>query len=211
MTKRFMRHIMLVFVGLALFAAPALAEQKADNKLVMSDKVIAQLMKFAFSLMPQVYTGPDGKKINIDKKNPNEVIIPVADARRIVDVGVLSARAQNCDLKVMQTLNHNAMVKYETIFKNWTTKQKLFINQLHLFTVLYFTGNAKFTEGDAPTPKEKPKEVKRTCTDEQKKAIQVNIDDYLNKVKTAIQEELKRRSKLGSNEKKNKEMMRAQN
>ena len=202
MTKRFTKQLMTAILSLSLMAGTAAAEEK--QKKPIKDSTVKILMNFAFSLMPEVYTGADGKKIAIDKKKPDEVLVPVDDARRIIIVAVRSARAQNCDLKVMQTLNHNAMVKYETIFKNWTLKQKLFINQLHLFTVLYMTGNVKIEEGETESKSETEaeKDVKISCSEEQKKQVQKSIDEYLGSVKTAITNELKRRSELGSNEKK---------
>lgn len=211
MTKRFTKQLMTAILGLSLMAGTAAAEEK--QKKTIKDSTVKILMNFAFSLMPEVYTGADGKKISIDKKNPKEVTIPIEDARRIIIVGVRSARAQNCDLKVMQTLNHNAMVKYETIFKNWTTKQKLFINQLHLFTVLYMTGNVKIDEGEVDSKPATPtkKDIKINCPDEQKQQVQKSIDEYLGSVKTAITNELKRRRELGSNEKKNDKMIKAKN
>ncbi len=210
MNKRIFKRTVMVMLSLALLSGPAMAAEKEEKKPI-KDSTVKILMNFAFSLMPQVYTGPDGKKISIDKKNPDAVTIPVDDARRIIIVGVRSARAQKCDLKVMQTLNHNAMVKYETVFRNWTSKQKLFINQLHLFTVLYMTGNVKIEEGENKDKPKAPKEIKYNCPDEQKQQVQKSIDAYLNEVKTAIGKELKRRSKLGSNEKKNDELIKAAN
>ena len=106
----------------------------------------------------------------------------------------------------MQTLNHNAMVKYETVFKNWTDKQKLFINQLHLFTVLYMTGNVKFEDQvDDPSkpvkpPKDSELENKYKCSAEERQQISDSVDAYLESVRKLIAEELKRRKKLGDNE-----------
>ena len=209
---RCLKQLMAVSLGIFLFSTSAIA-QDAEKKPEIKDKTVKTLMRFAFGLMPEVYTGPDGKKITINKKNPDEVIIPIDDARRIILVADRSAKAQNCDLKVMQTLNHNAMVKYEQVFKNWTEKQKLFINQLHLFTVLYMTGNVKIEEGETESKSETEaeKDVKISCSEEQKKQVQKSIDEYLGSVKTAITNELKRRSELGSNEKKNDEMIKAKN
>ena len=209
MNKRILKQSRVVILGVALFAGTATAAETEEKKTI-KDSTVKILMNFAFSLMPQVYTGPDGKKITIDKKNPKEVTIPVDDARRIIIVGVRSANAQKCDLKVMQTLNHNAMVKYETVFRNWTSKQKLFINQLHLFTVLYMTGNVKINEGENDGKPKPPKEAKYNCSDDEKTQVQKSIDTYLEQVKAEIANELKRRSKLGSNEKKNNEVIKAE-
>lgn len=216
MIMRCLKQLMAVTLGIFLLTTSAIA-QDAGKKPEIKDKTVKTLMKFAFGLMPEVYTGPDGKKITINKKNPDEVIIPVDDARRIILVADRSAKAQNCDLKVMQTLNHNAMVKYEQIFKSWTDKQKLFINQLHLFTVLYMTGNVKFNEKQKTKEQiaadVKKSDVKNTykCSDDERKKVAASVDEYLEKMAKAIKEELIRRKKLGStNEKKNKEVKKAQ-
>lgn len=215
MKMRCIRQILAGAIGLMLITSPAYAQDQEPQKQ-LKDKTVQILMRFALSLMPEVYTGPDGKKINIDKKKPEEVLIPIDDARRIVVVAYRSSKAQQCDLKVMQTLNHNAMVKYEEVFKNWTSKQKLFINQLHIFTVLYMTGNIKFNDAEnTPTKEESQKaepdlSQKYNCSEEERKAVSASVDKYLDEVKATIAGELKRRGKLGSNQKKSNEVKKAE-
>ena len=210
--------IVSIFVVTMLATTANAAEVESTGGL--KDQTVKTLMRFAFSLMPAVYTGPDGKKISIDKKNQKDVLIPIEDAKRIVVVGYRSAQAQNCDLKVMQTLNHNAMVKYEEVFKKWTTQQKLFINQLHLFTVLYLTGNVKVdeTEKVKKQVEERKKEggakapapQKFSCKEEKRKEVAASIDKYLETVKIAISKELARQKKLTGSEKKNEVVKKAQ-
>lgn len=216
MMMRIFRQFLACAIGLVFLTTVAVAQEKNDNKQV-KDKTVQVLMRFAMSLMPEVYTGPDGKKIAIDKNKPDEVLIPVDDARRIIVVAYRSAQAQKCDLKVMQTLNHNAMVKYEQVFKNWSMKQKLFINQLHIFTVLYLTGNVKIEETEESKSKEEDRKKpdpdltkNYSCPDEQRKQVAASIDAYLDQVKNDITAELKRRGKLGSNEKKNSAVKKAE-
>lgn len=217
MIMRCLKQFMAVVLGIFLLSTSAIA-QETGKKPAIKDKTVKTLMKFAFGLMPEIYTGPDGKKIAINKKKPDEVMIPVDDARRIILVADRSAKAQNCDLKVMQTLNHNAMVKYEQVFKSWSDQQKLFINQLHLFTVLYMTGNVKFDEqktakekADIKSGKKIPDlENKYKCSDDERKKVAASVDEYLDKMAKAIREELLRRKKLGSNEKKSNEVKKAQ-
>ena len=217
MIMRCLKQFMAVVLGIFLLSTSAIA-QETGKKPAIKDKTVKTLMKFAFGLMPEIYTGPDGKKIAINKKKPDEVMIPVDDARRIILVADRSAKAQNCDLKVMQTLNHNAMVKYEQVFKSWSDQQKLFINQLHLFTVLYMTGNVKFDEqktaqekADIKSGKKIPDlENKYKCSDDERKKVAASVDEYLDQMAKAIREELLRRKKLGSNEKKSNEVKKAQ-
>lgn len=216
-----MRWISPVFASIIILTLSASASGAVEktSKNEIKDKTVQTLMHFAYGLMPEAYTGPDGKKIKIDKTNQKQVMIPIDDARRIVRVAYRSAKAQNCDLKIMQTLNHNAMVKYETVFKTWTTQQKLFINQLHLFTVLYLTGNVKVQDTETAKKEIELRKKKKmavvtkspyTCSEKERTLVTKSVDDYLLKVKKAIGEELERRKKLGSKQKKNETIRKAE-
>ena len=218
MIMRLLKQCTAATLCLALLIGSANA--KENDKKEISDKAVNFLMQTAFSLMPEVYTGPDGKKITFDKKKPKEILIPTEDARPIIKVGYRSAQAQKCDLKVMQTLNHNAMVKYESVFKNWSDKQKLYILRLHLFTIQFMTGSNVVEElATVQKRAEKnkdnlkaliPKDLKKpSCPEAQSKQVVAEIDTYINEVKKAISEELKRRGKLG-NQKKNEAVKKAQ-
>ena len=51
----------------------------------------------------------------------------------------LSAHAQVCNLPDDHTLNHRSLMRREVDKKRWTDQQTLYINQLHLTTVMLLT------------------------------------------------------------------------
>ena len=61
--------------------------------------------------------------------------------------------------------------------------QMLFINRLHLFTVMWLTGNVKFLEKDGqkePTVISEPdKGDKKACSTEEKESVKANIEAFL--------------------------------
>ncbi len=59
-----------------------------------------------------------------------------------------SAYAEVCELPELGRANFETMMKSEEA-KTWTVEQLLMINALHMFSVSYFTGNIKITEGRA--------------------------------------------------------------
>ncbi len=125
-------------------AAPE-GEQKGGG---LSDSAVRVLMTYALSIIPDTYTGPDGKPIKIDKSDPNKFVIPVEDARRIVRVATRSAYAQVCELQDLERANFQTLMKSEEAKKVWSKDQMFLINALHIFSVSYFTGNIKITTTD---------------------------------------------------------------
>ena len=122
----------------------------------------------------------------MDKKKRKDVMIPMAVARNVIHVARLSAHAQICELIEAQAANYRGMMNVEVGKKKWTDQQLLYISQLHLFTVMWLTGNVKVTE------KEGEKEVvvnergpanKQSCTDVQRKQVESQINAYLNSLK----------------------------
>ena len=59
----------------------------------------------------------------------------------------------------------------------------LFINRLHLFTVMWLTGNVKFLEKDGKKEpqviSEPDKGEKKSCTPEEKASVKTNIESFL--------------------------------
>ena len=65
----------------------------------------------------------------------------------------------------------------------WTDQQMLFINQLHLFTVMTLTGKVQLVEkdGDKQVVVQEGKPVKtESCTDTERKKVQDQIMAYVN-------------------------------
>jgi hypothetical protein len=75
-------------------------------------------------------------------------------------------------------------MKREEAKKKWTEQQLIYINQLHLTTVMLLLGKVKLVEMQEGTPKaildESKKEAEaKTCTDEQRKKVKELITAYV--------------------------------
>jgi hypothetical protein len=172
--------------GLALTAVLALGltfgtagtAQAAEE---LSEKSIQSFMDYAWSLVPQQFTKPDGKTIVVDKKKKDEVMVPLDVAREVVRVGRLSAHAQICELIEDQVSNYSSLMRREVDKKKWTDQQLLYISQLHLTTVMLLTGKIKLVEnqGDKQVVVEEGKDHYQTCTPEQKSKVKDVIAAYV--------------------------------
>ena len=153
----------------------------ATAAVELSEKSIQSFMDYAWSLVPQQFTKPDGKTITVDKKKKEEVMVPVDVAREVVRVGRISAHAQICQLLEDQVLNYNSLMRREVDKKKWTDQQLLYISQLHLTTVMLLTGKIKLVEnqGDKQVIVEEGKDVYQTCTVEQKTKVKDMITAYV--------------------------------
>ena len=80
-------------IGAVLALAAACGPASAQNK-ELSDKSVLTLMQYAWSLVPNKFTSPDGKVIEVDKSKPSEVVVPMDTAREAIKVARLSAYAQ---------------------------------------------------------------------------------------------------------------------
>jgi hypothetical protein len=129
----------------------AAAAQETQPKGGLSENAVRVLMTYAFSLIPETGTDPNGKTVKIDKSDPNKFLIPVDDARRVIRAATRSAYAEACDLEDLARANHNALIRSEAAKKIWSDDQLLMINALHMFSSSYFSGNAKITEAPDET------------------------------------------------------------
>ena len=163
---------------LGLAGGLAGAAQAAEE---LSEKSIQSFMDYAWSLVPQQFTKPDGKTIIVDKKKKEDVMVPIDVAREVVRVGRLSAHAQICELIEDQVNNYTSLMRREVEKKKWTDQQLLYISQLHLTTVMLLTGKIKLVEaqGDKQVVVEEGKEVYQTCTPEQKAKVKDVITAYV--------------------------------
>ena len=175
-------------LGLCLVLAGGILTQAANvsEAKELSERSVQVLMNYAWAILPNKFTTQNGKVIEVDKKKRDEVMIPIGLARNIIQVARLSAHAQICELPEEQTANYRAMMKVENDKKKWSDQQLLYISQLHLFTVMWLTGNVKVTEkaGEKEvTVNERGTPIKQSCTDVQKKQVKTQIDAYLKSLK----------------------------
>lgn len=170
-------------VAALLAGAAGLADDARAQQL--SQKSVETLIGYAWAITPDRFTKPNGQTIEIDRKNPDAVQVPIDTAREIIRVGRLSAHAQVCDLKEEHTANFRTLMAREAIKKKWTEQQFVFMNQLHMVTVMLLTGQLKLIESE--TGKDgKDVQVaeenigkKASCTPEQKAKVKEAVAAYL--------------------------------
>ncbi len=153
---------------------PAVAQE-------LSEKSVRSFMDYAWSLTPQQFSKQDGTVIVIDKKKRDDVMVPMDVAREVIRVGRLSAHAQICSLPDHQVINHRSLMKREEDKKSWSDQQLVYINQLHLTTVMLLTGRIRVVEneGDKEVVVDDGKATQKTCTDEERKKVQDTITAYV--------------------------------
>ena len=163
----------------ALTAAPVWAQQKE-----LSEASIEKLMDYAWQITPERFTKPNGVTVEIG--NDRKVAeVPLEAAREIIRASRLSAHAQVCDLKEEHSNNYRTMMAREAIKKKWSEQQMVFINQLHLVTVMMLTGRAKLIEqedGKEPKVVEETSQEKfkaSTCTTEERNKVRDAVTAYL--------------------------------
>jgi hypothetical protein len=167
--------------GIGAAAVLTAAAMTPANAQELSEKSVISFMEYAWSLVPQQFSKQDGTVIIIDKKKKEEVLVPVDVAREVIKVGRVSAHAQVCGLSEQQIYNHRSMMKREEEKKKWTDQQMVYINQLHLTTVMLLTGKIKLVEdqGGKQVVIEEGKTSTTTCTDEQRTKVNEMITAYV--------------------------------
>lgn len=163
--------------GLVLFvsfAVPAAAQG-------LSDKAVTTFMRYAWDMTPQKFTKPDGTSVLIDKAKKDEVMVPEDKAREIILAGRMTAHASMCDLPEAQVANYQSMIRRERASKKWTEQQLIYINQLHLTTVMMLTGKIQLVEkqGDKEIVIDESKSHVQTCTEEQREKVKNIILEYI--------------------------------
>src|SRR5215468_9394766 len=161
----------------AALVGPAFAQNKE-----LSDKSVLTLMRYAWGMVPEKFTTPLGKTIIVDKAHASESIVPLDVAREVIRVARLSAYAQLCELPEEQRANYQTLMRREEA-KKWSDQQMLFINQLHLFTVMTLTGKVQLVEkdGDKQVVVQEGKPIKtESCSDTEKRKIQAQIMAFVN-------------------------------
>ena len=174
-----------VLAGLGLWTAGLAVAPAGANaqKPQMSEKTVLILMDYAWALTPAEFTTETGKIIRVNKDKFEEVKLPVDDAREVIRIARVSGQAQICEMGDAQTANYETLMEREAARGKWTDQQLVFINKLHLFTVMTMTGQVKATDPDTPkadVPKEMPPKSSVTCTDADRKRIEEQILAYVN-------------------------------
>jgi len=174
---RFKPTVAMVLVGATLATVPwtaALAQE-------LSEKSVRTFMDYAWSLTPSKFTKPDGSSVLIDRKERDKMTVPVDASRAIIMAGRLTAHAQICELAEEQVLNYRSLMTREEASKKWSPQQMIYINQLHLTTVMLLTGQIKVIErdGDKKVVIDEGKVQAKTCTDEQRKKVKELVRTYV--------------------------------
>lgn len=178
---------LLASLVLATATAQVSAASKGDKENAGEDQLSVKSVKlitgFALTTIPSEIKQADGSVLKIDTKNPQNIVVPLEDSRRIIMVARNSAHAQMCDMPELQAENYLALMRTEQAKKKWSKEQMLFINRLHLFTVMWLTGNVKFLEKDG---KKEPQVIsepgqnpKKDCSTDEKEKVKANIEAFL--------------------------------
>jgi hypothetical protein len=172
--------ILGAIAGLAVSAALVIgAEAQSQGKL--SDKSVHTLMDYAWQILPNKFSTPDGKVIEVDKSKREGNIVPVENGREIIRVGYSSAQAQVCELWEEQQANYDALMRREVQKKKWTDQQLLYITTLHRMTIHAVAGKLRVEEkgGELKVILEPIKPGEAKCSDEQKNKIRETIQAYV--------------------------------
>ena len=179
-----MRKMTSAGISLSLAAAMMLALPASQGiAQELSERSVKTLMAYAWAYTPDKFTPPNGKAIIIDKKAPKKMMVPVAKAREVIKVGRLTAHAQICDLREDQVMNYRSLMVRERKSKKWTPQQIVYINQLHLTTVMMLVGKLQIVknekDGDKKVVVKEGKAAAKTCTAEQRKKVKELITAYV--------------------------------
>jgi len=177
-----MRELNRAGIAAGLIGATLLsAASTSANAQKMSDRSVKTIMNYAWSYTPDKFTPPSGTTVFIDKKNRKKMTVPVEKGREIIMAARLTAHAQICDLTADQVQNYRSLMLREDQSKKWTPQQMVYINQLHLTTVMMLVGKLQIVEqkGAKKVVIKEGSAPPKTCTDEQKKKIKELITKYI--------------------------------
>ncbi len=167
-------------VGAAMLMALPASQSVAQE---LSERSVKTIMAYAWSYTPDKFTPPSGKTVFIDKKNREKMTVPVKKGREVIKVARLTAHAQICDLREDQVKNYRSLMLREQNSKQWTPQQMVYINQLHLTTVMMLVGKLQIVksekDGDKKVVVKDGKAAVKTCTAEQKKKVKELITSYV--------------------------------
>lgn len=178
-----------------LDGAGTAAQAQAEKTKELSEKTVKTLMRLAWQVLPNQFTTPTGKKIEVDKKNPDAALIPVDLAREVIMIGHDSGHAQLCQMWEEQLANYNTLMRREVGRKNdkgqgkWTEPQLLYITTLHRMTIHLAAGKLRVEDknGEQHVFLE-PIDVTKgdACPDERRKRVRESILEFLKRNGTSV-------------------------
>ena len=173
----------------AVIALPwtGIGAQTAASK-ELSERSVKVLMDYAWAILPAKFTTPDGKVIEVDKKNhQKETLVPIETARDVIKVGYNSAQAQLCEMWEEQTVNYDAMMRALRGKYGWSDQQLLYITTLHRMTIHMAAGKLKVTEkdGEQIVSLEPITPGKDTCNDEKRQKVREAVAQQVEAAKAA--------------------------
>jgi ribosome-binding protein aMBF1 (putative translation factor) len=175
-----MRAAAVVLAASAVIAAGPATAQAPTKEL--SDKSVAVLMEYAWTILPDQMRMPD-RTIKVDKKNKKkETMVPVDTARDVIKAGYMSAQAQLCDMLEDQVANYDAMIRRERAKKTWTDEQLLYITTLHRMTIHMAAGKLRVVDkpdNEQQVILEAIEPSKDTCNDEKRSKVREQIVAYV--------------------------------
>jgi len=180
-------RIRVLAAAIAVLAWGSMSTGQAASK-ELSERSVKVLMDYAWAILPSKFTRPDGKVIEVDKKNKkNETLIPTDVARDVIKVGYTSAQAQLCEMWEEQTLNYDAMIRVLRSKHNWSEQQLLYITTLHRMTIHMAAGRLKVSEknGEQVVSLEPIEPGKDTCNDDKRKRVKEVVAQHLEAAKGA--------------------------
>jgi len=178
-------RIRVLAAAIAVLAWGSMSPGQAASK-ELSERSVKVLMDYAWAILPSKFTRPDGKVIEVDKKNKkDETLIPIDVARDVIKVGYTSAQAQLCEMWEEQTLNYDAMIRVLRSKHNWSEQQLLYITTLHRMTIHMAAGRLKVSEknGEQIVSLEPIEPGKDTCNDDKRKRVKETVAQHIETAK----------------------------
>ena len=170
----------------AILTLAGVVTASAQQPVQISEDAVKKYMDYAWEMLPDKFTKPDGAVVKIDKSDRTKIDVPVEVGRDAVLAGRRSAYAQACGFAEEQIANYRSLMIREEGRKKWSDAQMMFINQIHMTTGMLLNGTIRLVETDAggkevkveeeTAPKIKVKDSDPICNE-----ILAQIKDYVEK------------------------------
>jgi len=151
-----------ILVTFAAFLCLTFNMAHAQKQKDLSDKAVQIMSALATKLVRDKERDGKGRVLNIDKSKPETFMIPLDDARHVIKTGRVSAHAHICRLLELEARNYLTMMAVERARKKWSKPQLVFINRLHLFTVMWMSGSAEIAVSNTTSRSKKKSDVEKT-------------------------------------------------